>query len=268
MENIFEFIKALTDAKSEPSIQMPEKLASIGIDKTESDQFENFNKNIWSVWDKYDKITKEDTQCAYFPDTKKASKWSYYLDSFLVPGIVAIAVVIIMIFKGNICVGNSNCDICLCNIVSFLITLLAIILFCRWKRMVERYYERNCEQELKERNDYLKKLSDVFDLQLSAYRRQLNQLEFNERLGESKLDEYARDKEHLRKMDLKKQEIVTTLFEKIIELGKIKNTVALKDPCDNEKTITIERSILSNDCCSEIKDIIKSYTCQDDCHEK
>lgn len=83
MENIFEFIKALTDAKSEPSIQMPEKLASIGIDKTESDQFENFNKNIWSVWDKYDKITKEDTQCAYFPDTKKRLSGVIILIPFL-----------------------------------------------------------------------------------------------------------------------------------------------------------------------------------------
>lgn len=272
MENIFDIIKALTDAKFEPSIQMPEMPDPIGIDQIESDHFEKINQNIWSIWDKYDTITKKGSECSYSPETKKESKWRYYLDSFFAPSIVAIAVVLIVIFKDNICVWQSNCDICWCNFVTLLIILLAIIFFAvfcyRWKRMVEKNYEKNREQGLKERNDYIKKLSDVFEFQLSAQRRQLNRFEFNEQMKKILLDEYARDKEHLRKMDLKKHERISTLFEKIIELGKIKNTVTLKDPRDNGKTITIERSILSNEC-SELKDIIKNFSvAHDDCCEK
>lgn len=140
---------------------------------------------------------------------------------------------------------------------------------CQWKKRIEKKYEKFLDLELKAKSDNLKKQSDVFEFKVSIYRHLVHQLEFREQVDKLRLDEYARDKEHLRKIELKEQERIAALPDKIIELGKIKNIVTLKDPRDNGKTIAVERSILSKECCEELKEILKSYTLSnDDCCKK
>ena len=78
----------------------------------------------------------------------------------------------------------------------------------------------------------------------------MHQLEFREQVDKLLLDEYARDKEHLRKIDLKEQERIAALPDKIIELGKIKKTIEREekknDSTPKENDIkTVETSLLS-----------------------
>ena len=219
MENIFDIIKELNEIKFNSSVPMPPVPDTVEYNQKEIDQIEE-------VIQKIESISKEISEKE---PIVKESKRMRYLWLFLIPGIVAVAIVLVSIFKGNSCIGEADCSICWCNLVSFFIILLAIVsfaIFCyQWENTVEKKYEKFCDQEFKERNDYLKKQSDIFEFRLSICRHQLRQLEFKEQLQKLQLDEYARDKEHIRKIDLKEQERVASLPDKIIELGKIKKTV-------------------------------------------
>lgn len=219
MENVFDIIKVLNEIKFNSSVPMPPVPDTVEYNQKEIDQIEEVVQKIESI----EKEISEKEPIIKESDRRR------YLWPFLIPGIVAVAIVLVSIFKGNNCIGEADCGICWCNLVSFFIILLAIFsfafFFCRWIKTVEKKHEKFRDQELKERNDYLKKQSDVFELRLSICRHQLRQLEFKEQLQKLQLDEYARDKEHLRKIDLKEQERVASLPDKIIELGKIKKTV-------------------------------------------
>lgn len=263
MENIFEIIKDLQDKEFKSSIQMPSEPTTRKIEPEESEQIKKIIEDIDSI---SEKLSEKET-------TDKKMKCKYYLDCFLIPAIVAIAIVLIVILQSGICMGNGKCDICCCKIVTYILSIVIVFVFsffcCQWKKRIEKKYEKFLDLELKAKSDNLKKQSDVFEFKISIYRHLMHQLEFREQVDKLLLDEYARDKEHLRKIDLKDQERIAALPDKIIELGKIKNIVTLKDPRDNGKTIVIERSILSKECCEELKEILKSYTLSnDDCCKK
>ena len=230
MNDIFDTIKALNEKKYISSIPTPPVPNTVDNNSEEIDQIEKTIQKIES-------ISKE--LSAKEPITK-GSKCRYFLESFLIPGIVAVAIILVTIFKGDICKGDKDCGICWCDFISYLITLLVIfsfaIFYSRWKKIVEKNHEKCRDQELKERNDYLKKQSDILELRLSICKRQLCQLEFKEQLQKLQIDEYARDKEHLRKIDLREQERFAILPDKIIELGKIKKTIEKEENERNSNT--------------------------------
>lgn len=263
MENIFEIIEALQSKEFKSSITLPSVPTTSKLEPEESEQIKKIIEDTDSI---LEKLSGKGT-------TDNKMKRKYYLDCFLIPAIVAIAIVLTVIFQSDICIGDDKCDICCCKIVTYIISIVIISIFaifcCQWKKRIEKKYEKFLDLELKARSDNLKKQSDVFEFKVSIYRHLVHQLEFREQVDKLLLDEYARDKEHLRKIDLKEQERITALPDIIIELGKNKNIVTLKDPRDNGKTISIERSILSKECCEELKEILKNHTLSnDDCCKK
>lgn len=245
MKNIFEIIEALMGKEFKSSITIPSELKP-NTSKIEQEESEQIKKIIEDIDLISKKISEKET-------TDNNSKCKYYLDSFFIPAIVAIVIILTMIF----CIWNGNCDICCCKIVTYILSIVIIIGFaifcCQWKNQIEKKYEKFSDLELKAKNDNLKKQSDIFEFKLSIYRHQLHQFEFREQVDKLLLDEYARDKEHLRKIDLKEQERMAALSDKIIEPGNIKNIVMMEDP------LSIQRSILSNECCEELKEILKNY---------
>lgn len=231
MNNIFDVINALNEKKYISSIPTPHVPNTVDNNLEEIDQIEKAIQKIES-------ISKEISEKE---PTTKDSKCRYYLESFLIPVIVTVAIVLVTIlFKGDICKGDKDCGICWCNFILYLITLLVIfsfaIFYSRWKSIVAKNHEKYRDQELKERNDYLKKQSDILELRLSICKRQLCQLEFKEQLQKLHIDDYARDKEHLRKIDLREQERFAALPDKIIELGKIKKTIEKEEKERNSDT--------------------------------
>ncbi|MCR4812740.1 MAG: hypothetical protein K5867_09150 [Bacteroidales bacterium] len=266
MEIFFDIIKALFEKRFESSIPMPQNPNTIGVDPNE---LASIKKNILEI--------EETLKESFVAEPKiKESKHKYCLEFFLVPVIIAIALILTAVLNGDICIessGEMTCGICWCKLISLLIILLFIVVFAvfcyHWKKMVDKNHEKYRDQELKERNDYLKKKTDVFEQQMAMCRHYLHKLEYEEQQQKALLDDYVRDKEHLRKIDMRNMDYDTSLPDKIVEYCKIKNTVTMKDSSDKGKTINIERSILSKDCCDEIKDMAKGFNVShDDCCEK
>ena len=86
-----------------------------------------------------------------------------------------------------------------------------------------------------------------------------------EKLEKTRIDEWSRNKEHERKLNIMEQERIAELNNVLIELAKVKNTVTFNDSKGSGKTITIERSILSEDCCDELKEALQDFINEDDC---
>ena len=244
MENIFEIIEALQSKEFKSSITLPSVPTTSKLEPEESEQIKKIIEDTDSI---LEKLSGKGT-------TDNKMKRKYYLDCFLIPAIVAIAIVLTVIFQSDICIGDDKCDICCCKIVTYIISIVIISIFaifcCQWKKRIEKKYEKFLDLELKAKSDNLKKQSDVFEFKVSIYRHLVHQLEFREQVDKLRLDEYARDKEHLRKIDLKEQERIATLPDKIIELGKIKKTIEREekknDSTPKENDIkTVETSLLS-----------------------
>ena len=244
MENIFEIIEALQSKEFKSSITLPSVPTTSKFEPEESEQIKKIIEDTDSI---LEKLSGKGT-------TDNKMKRKYYLDCFLVPVIVAIAIILTVIFQRNICIGDGKCDICCCKIVTYVLSIVIITVFaifcCQWKKRIEKKYEKFSDLELKAKSDNLKKQSDVFEFKISIYRHLMHQLEFREQVDKLLLDEYARDKEHLRKIDLKEQERIAALPDKIIELGKIKKTIEREekknDSTPKENDIkTVETSLLS-----------------------
>ena len=86
-----------------------------------------------------------------------------------------------------------------------------------------------------------------------------------EKSEKARIDEWCRNKENERKLNIMEQERTADLNKTLLELAKVKDTFTFKYPDECGKTISIERSILSKDCCEELKDITKDFIAKDDC---
>lgn len=128
--------------------------------------------------------------------------------------------------------------------------------------------EIDFKQKYRERryNDYIRLSDEDREYESLQFR---TELAIYEKREKARIDEWQRNNEHQRKLDIMEQERIANLSNVLVELAKTKNTVTLKDARNIGKTITIERSILSDDCCSDIKDVIKDYSAHsDDCCDK
>lgn len=148
-----------------------------------------------------------------------------------------------------------------------IIVLIVVVLSIKfimplWSKKIDfkqKYLERRY-------NDYIR-LSDE-DREYERLQSK-TELAIYEKREKARIDEWQRDNEHQRKLEIMEQERIAELSNVLKDLAKTKNIVTLKDPCDNGKTVTIERSILSDDCCTELKDIVMNHASQgDDCCTK
>ena len=100
-KDIFDIIDALKETFSS-SIPTPPVPSTEDNNLNEIDQIEKAIQKI-------ELISKEISENE--PITN-GSRCRYYLESFLIPGIVAVAIVLVTIFKSNICIGDKDCGIC------------------------------------------------------------------------------------------------------------------------------------------------------------
>lgn len=215
----------------------------------EKDQINGLIHVIEMIQDNNSKVKK----------THKDFEFRYLLCAFLVLLIVVIAIVLtVVLFHNSIGASvDDECEFCWYEVIWYLIALLIVAIFAiccfRCFKVIAKSHELYFNNELKRENELDKKKSDIFDLQLSSCKHRLHQIELQEQINNTCLDEYVRDKEHVRKIELKEQERTASFADKIIELGKI-NMYEKKSVDDNNggkrmsggKTETTEkRSLLS-----------------------
>lgn len=139
------------------------------------------------------------------------------------------------------------------------IVLLSIVLVLISRAFLQYLDKiRECEHKLKELRykDDIRVLNENREIEYLRYKTDMLLYEKREKM---KIDEWARDNDHNRKMDIKEQERVAELNNVLLELAKIKNTITIKSAKNDGETMIIERSILSEDCCEELKEIVKEF---------
>ena len=164
---------------------------------------------------------------------------------------------------GEITYRNTSWQILLyCGILAILLLITFIVTL--WKFIA--YWEKKTEWEQKHQElqykDNVRSSDEERDYERLQYKTELLIYEKREK---AKIDEWIRDNENARKLDILEQERIAELNKLLLEMAKVKNTVTLSDPKGSGKSIVIERSILFDDCCDKMKDISNTFVSQEDC---
>lgn len=148
-----------------------------------------------------------------------------------------------------------------------IITILSTIVLLFYKFI--QFQTKQCETNAKMKEKMMNAVLDAFHEDREFGRLQTKtEIAILEKLEKTRIDEWSRNKEHERKLNIMEQERIVGVSDVLKELAKTKNAVIIKDPHECGETITIERSILSDECCTEIKEIIENATKKpDDCCE-
>lgn len=149
------------------------------------------------------------------------------------------------------------------NLYRFLLVLVLASLTVLGIKYIMPYYMKQLdyghkfhEQKYK---DFVRVLDENREYERIQYKTRLS---LYEKRQKALIDEWQRDNEHGRKLDLKEQERLAELSDLLKDLATIKNKVTFADANHNGKTITIERSILSEDCCDQLKNIARAFLTQ------
>ena len=157
------------------------------------------------------------------------------------------------------------------NLAQIIICFAMILATCVFIFFQEKKIKlKQCDAKNKLKEKIINEAIDIYR-EDTEYRRLRTKMEISlhDKLGKARIDEWCRNKEQERKIAIKGQERLSEFGNVLVELAKTKNIVTLKDPRNNGRTVTIERSILSDDCCEELKDIINNHISQsDDCCDK
>lgn len=161
------------------------------------------------------------------------------------------------VIQGEIIYRNTGWHIWLFLIIVVALVSAVIVLIIK---ILLHYYGklRDSEhrmQELKYRDD-IRMINENREIERLRYKTDMLLYEKKEKMI---IDEWARDNEHNRIIDIKEQERVAKLNNVLLELAKIKNTITIKSAKNDGETMLIERSILSEDCCEELKEIVKGF---------
>lgn len=137
------------------------------------------------------------------------------------------------------------------SILSILTTI--VLLLCKFLK----YQTKQCDVDMKLKEKMMNVVVDAFneDREFSRQRTKV-EIALHDKLEKARIEEWIKNKENERKLNIMEQERIAELNNVLLELAKVKNTVTLSDPNGSGKTITIERSVLSDDCCNELKGII------------
>lgn len=155
------------------------------------------------------------------------------------------------------CSGGGKC---LCRVLLAIVLAVLLILAIKF---IMPYYLKKVDHENKmcelQYKDYVRVLDENRD-----YDRLLSKtkIQLFEKREKARMEEWQRDNEHLRKLAIMEQERIAELSNVLVNLAKVKNTVVLRDTNCNDRTITIERSILSDDCCAQLQSVLKDFSSQ------
>jgi len=127
-----------------------------------------------------------------------------------------------------------------------------VILFHRFFQ----FQAKQCETEIKLKEKMMNNIIEAFheDREFARLRTK-TEISLYEKLEKARIEEWSRNKENERKLNIMEQELLFESNNTIKELAKTKNTVTIKEPGDKGQTITIERSVLSDDCCLLTKEL-------------
>lgn len=145
-----------------------------------------------------------------------------------------------------------------------IITILLTIVILLFKFV--QFQTKQCETNAKMKEKMMNAVVDAFHEDREFGRLQTKtEIAILEKLEKTRIDEWSRNNEHERKLNIMEQERTAELNNVLIELAKVKNAVTFNDPKGGGKTITIERSVLSEDCCDELKGALQDFIKEDDC---
>lgn len=149
-------------------------------------------------------------------------------------------------------------------IFACIIAILSAIVMLFYKFI--QFHTKQCETDAKFKEKVLAVAVDAFNEDREFGRLRIKtEIALREKLEKARIDEWCQNKENERKLNIMEQERIADFSKTLIELAKVKDTLTFKHPDECGKTISIERSILSKDCCEELKDITKDFIAKDDC---
>lgn len=122
-------------------------------------------------------------------------------------------------------------------------TLLAVIIILAIRYLTPLYHKRvEFENRMQEKwySDYVRLLDEDRKYEMHVTEATINQWERREKII---VDEWSRDNEHVRKLDIMERERIANMSNLLEELAKIKNMERFTD--NNGNTTTYEQSILS-----------------------
>lgn len=130
-----------------------------------------------------------------------------------------------------------------------------------------QFQAKQCETEAKLKEKMMNNVVEAFHEDREFARLMTKtEIALHDKLEKARIEEWSRNKENQRKLNEMEQERLSDWSNAIKELAKTKNTVTIKGADDKAKTITIERSVLSDDCCNELKGIVEeALKTPDDC---
>lgn len=164
---------------------------------------------------------------------------------------------------GEIVYQNTMWHVYLYRIIIAILLLVTVILTI--KHLVPyciRMAELQQKQIEQKQRDAIRLYDEDREYGRLTYKTELGLYEKREK---ARIDEWVRNNDNVRKLDILEQERIADLSNVLLELSKIKNIVTISDPKGINKTIVIERSILSDDCCAQLQKILGKYITQDDC---
>ena len=167
------------------------------------------------------------------------------------------------IVRGEVIYRNTSWYLLLYLILAaILLSIMTILIIKLLVPYFEKILDFRHKKEELEYKDRIRLYDEDREYERLLYKTEIALYEKREK---ARIDEWVRDNEHERELDKKAQERIADLSKVLLELAKVKNTVTLNDPKGNGKTITIERSVLSEDCCNELNGVIQSFIKEDDC---
>lgn len=139
-------------------------------------------------------------------------------------------------------------------IAALLLSVGMFVLFRHWLLI----YRGQKENEFKQQEWLMREKIRLLDEDRDFARlKGKTEMAIYDKLEKAGIDDWVRDKEHLRKMEIMQQERITELSKVLLELVKTKDVISVKSNDKEEKITTIERSILSDDFFLKLDDVLK-----------
>lgn len=157
-----------------------------------------------------------------------------------------------------------------CIFLFMCISAIIIVIVLLFHKFIH-FQSKKCESDTKLKEKMMNAVIEAFHEDRDFGRlKTKTEIALREKLEKARIDEWCRNKEYERKLNIMEQERIAELSNVLKELAKTMNKVTIMDnqeKQDKTKTITIERSILCNDCCNEIKEMVNAAISKGDDNE-
>lgn len=143
--------------------------------------------------------------------------------------------------------------------IAVLLTTILLIFLKYLMPYCSRLTELKQKEKERRQNDAIRLYEEDREHERLRYKTEIG---LYEKLQKAKIDEWVRDNEQQRKLEILEREYLTELSHIFEELAKAKNTITFEN-CG--KKVVIERSVLSCDCCEKLQGIMTGFFDKDDC---